>query len=85
MDNSYITWHDLQSRYYTRSLSGHIVIFGPSVFYIIGPSVINSVIQFSIDLALRIRHNGPVQFVFCVLWLNIVNTMVLFIPHSGFF
>ena len=75
--------------------------FGPSVFYLFGPSVKNLVLRFSvysvlrirstvparfsIDLALRIQHNGPVQFVFCVLWLNIVSTMVLFIPHSVFF
>ena len=43
------------SRYYTCSL------FILSVFYLFGPSVINSVVQFSIYSALRIRPNSPVR------------------------
>ena len=37
---------------------GLMVIFGPSVFYLFSPSVL----WFSINSALRIRPNGPVQF-----------------------
>ena len=45
--------------YYTSYLFGHMVIFGPLVFYLFGPSVIISVIQFSIYLVLRIWPYGP--------------------------
>ena len=35
--------------------------FGPSVFYLFGPSVKNSVLRFSIYSVLRIRSTVPAQ------------------------
>ena len=54
-----------------------MVIFGPSVFYLFGPLVINSVMQFSIYSALQIQPNGSVrkiiifQFWVAMSWLPI--------------
>ena len=52
---------NIQSRYHTSYLFGPMGIFGPSVFYLFGPLVINSVLQFSIYSALQIWPYGPVR------------------------
>ena len=39
-----------------------MVIFGPLVFYLFGPSVINLAVGFSISSAVWIWLNGPVCF-----------------------
>ena len=44
----------IPSRYYTSLLFGLMVKFGPSVFYLFGPSIINLVLQFYIYSVLRI-------------------------------
>ena len=49
------------SRYYTTSLIGLMVKFGPSVFYLFSPSVINSVFRFSIYSVLQIRSTIPTR------------------------
>ena len=57
----FITCCDIPSRYYISYFFGHMVIFGPSVFYLFRPLVIFSAIRFSIFSALRIRPYSPVQ------------------------
>ena len=56
-----ITCLVIPSRYYTSLIFGLMGKFGCLFFYLFGPSVINSVIQFSIYLVLWIQSNVPAR------------------------
>ena len=72
-----ITHRDIPS-----SLFRHMVIFGPSVFYLFGPLVINLAVRFSISSAVWIWPN--VQVWFCsIILVGASQTFFLNVMASG--
>ena len=53
----------------------HMDKFGPSVFYLFGPSVKNLVLRFSIYSVLRIRSSVPVRIILVKMSTFLLKTL----------
>ena len=57
-----ILYHEVFLPLHKLGVVSSVIEFGPSVFYLFGPSVKNSVLWFSIYSVLRIRSTVPARF-----------------------